>query len=274
MLDSNDLVQKVEFDRIINSMDIQKYLQRIGYTGSLKCSERVLADLHTSHVRSIPFENIDVQNNVPIILSLNALFEKVINRQRGGFCYELNYLFYGLLNNLGFEVDMISSRIYNKLGVKGPEYDHMSLVVKLKENWLVDVGFGNLFIRPIPIIDEAKCEDQGGKFKINKIEDKVYLLSVSKIENVFEKKYEFNLAPRRIEDFENQCTFKQYHPESYFVENFICTLPTLTGRKTVFNDIFRIANGAEKVEKRIENKRDLISIITSEFNIDYPKRYH
>ena len=45
------------------------------------------------YMMTVPFENINVQNQVPISVNINDLLDKVINQHRGGFCYEMNHLF-------------------------------------------------------------------------------------------------------------------------------------------------------------------------------------
>jgi len=97
--------------------------------------------LHLAHLLSAPFENLSIHWHEPIVLTDEALFQKIVLRQRGGFCYELNGLFASLLRTLGFQVEMLSAGVMNKRGEFGPEFDHMTLMVTLAERWLVDVGF-------------------------------------------------------------------------------------------------------------------------------------
>ena len=42
--------------------------------------------------------------------SSSAIFDKIVVRRRGGFCYELNGLFAGLLRELGFEVTLLAGQ--------------------------------------------------------------------------------------------------------------------------------------------------------------------
>ena len=71
-------------------MDMQAYLQRINYHGSLSPSIQTLRDLHLAHLLTVPFENLSVYYEEQIVLQDKALFDKVVSRRRGGFCYELN----------------------------------------------------------------------------------------------------------------------------------------------------------------------------------------
>src|SRR5215217_8652227 len=119
------------------------YLKRIGITNKLKPSLETLVQLQKQHLLHVPFENIDIYYGVRITLDPAALYDKIVLRNRGGYCYECNGLFHLLLQWMGFDSRMISSRVMT--GKKtGEEFDHMALIVVIEEQeWLVDVGFGH-----------------------------------------------------------------------------------------------------------------------------------
>src|SRR5688572_28698472 len=150
-------------------MDIGKYLKRIRFEGSMSSTADNLFRIHEHHVFSIPFENLSIHCGEPISLTTAELFKKVILQNRGGFCYELNFLFYELLVRTGYSCTMVSSRIYNTDGSWGPSYDHLSLIVYCDDRkWLLDVGYGDLFLRPIEIIENKVQTDGRNYFKIQK----------------------------------------------------------------------------------------------------------
>ena len=126
-------------------LDVERYLQRIGYSGSTAPTERSLRAIHRAHLISVPFENLSVRGGEPIPLDEEALFEKIVVRRRGGFCYALNGLFASLLEGLGFRV----ARLAGRVGVPGIAFDHLALRVDLERPWLADVGFGDSFLDPL-----------------------------------------------------------------------------------------------------------------------------
>ena len=248
-------------------MSLEKYIARINYTGKLSTNYTCLRDLHRCHVMSVPFENLDVQFHRKIKLDLTNLYDKVVLNSRGGFCYELNYLFYSLLSEIGFDATMISSRIFNE-GSYGPAFDHMSIVVKLDEYWLVDVGYGDLFIEPLKLYATNVQEDYFKKYRLEPLNDREFLLLESlKNRQDFTKRYILDLEPRTIDAFFDQCEYKQSSPDSYFVKNTVCTMPTKYGRKTILNDTFKIRNKDEVRETKISGNTNLLKILKDEFNI-------
>ena len=121
--------------------DAAAYLDRIGARAPERPDLPSLRRLMRSHLASVPFENLSIHLGEVIRLSDEALLGKIVDRRRGGFCYELNGAFAWLLRDLGYRVTMLGARVYGG-GQLGPPYDHMTLVVDLDEPWLVDVGFG------------------------------------------------------------------------------------------------------------------------------------
>jgi N-hydroxyarylamine O-acetyltransferase len=248
-------------------MDIKEYLSRIKFFGNIKADLNTLNQLHQNHIFYVPFENLDIQNGKKLHLEEQKLFEKIIGSKRGGFCYELNYLFFSLLIDLGFNAKMISARIFENDDF-GPEFDHMAIIVRLEnEEWLADVGFGDLFIKPLKIEPKIEQIDGGNTFKISFLNEKSYLLSKSENGNEFEKKYVFETNERRLEQFLPQCELKQKSPDSYFVQNKVCTIAHENGRKTIFNSKYIEKQHGNKTELLIENWEQEKLILEKEFGM-------
>lgn len=136
-------------------MDTSAYLHRIKFQGNTTVQASTLAALQLAHMQTIPFENLSIHYGQPIVLDIELLFHKVVNQLRGGFCYELNGLFAVLLEKLGFLVSRLSARVASSNGSYGPEFDHMLLLVHLEEDYLVDVGFGDSFLEPLRLHEQA-----------------------------------------------------------------------------------------------------------------------
>ena len=188
-------------------------LDRINYQGTPNPDLTSLFQLHECHVRSVPFENLDIQNKVAIKLDLLHLYHKVVRFKRGGFCYELNHLFYHLLKEVGFELNMVSARVFDE-NEPGPEYDHLTLIVFIaNKEWLADVGFGDLFVTPIEITKEKVQFDGRNYFKLEKMGHS-WLPWMSTDGDHYEKKYQFSTIPRDIDEFRIKQYFWGYSTES------------------------------------------------------------
>src|ERR1700692_3852675 len=112
-------------------MDLDDYLKRLSYHGSLEPTHRTLQALHEAHLLAVPFENLDIHIGRKILLDEGALWAKIVEQRRGGFCYELNSTFAWLLRTLGFQVELLSASVANEAGGFGPEFDSPKLLVSL-----------------------------------------------------------------------------------------------------------------------------------------------
>jgi len=245
-------------------MNIKSYFNRISYHGTAEVTEDVLFNLHRQHVYHVPFENLDVYFKRKFDLRLENIYRKVVDNNRGGFCYELNLLFHWLLQQLGFESRIIAARIFDEHGMPGPAFDHMAVYVRVEREYLVDVGYGDLFIAPLELRSGVQ-QDGRNLFSIEQISDQEYLLCMSTDGVSFSKRYTFSLEGVNASDFDAICMDKQTHPNSYFVKNVICTKPTHHGRVTLFNNklIERFHN--QKIETPIVNDEDLKRCVRERF---------
>jgi N-hydroxyarylamine O-acetyltransferase len=115
---------------------------------------------------SVPFENLDIALCRKIVCDEDAFLRKIVERRRGGFCYELNGAFSGLLRAIGFDVTLLSARVPREDGSDGPEFDHLTLKVDLDEPWLADVGFGDSFLEPLLLRPGAEQSQHGWTYRV------------------------------------------------------------------------------------------------------------
>ncbi|HWA35499.1 MAG TPA: arylamine N-acetyltransferase [Cyclobacteriaceae bacterium] len=247
---------------------INNYLKRINFHGKTPVGLRTLINLHEHHVFSVPFENIDIYLKRKIYLKRGDIYAKVVESHRGGFCYELNFIFSELLHELGFDTRIISCRIIND-GVAGQEFDHMAVVVSINNTkYLADVGFGELFVQPVILKVQNIQFDGRNFFKVEYGSSAgEFVLHMSDDGSDFKQIYSLNTMERRIEDFVSACDDKQTNPASYFVNNTICTLPTDTGRITLFNDKFTETIDGEKASMEVVGDESIKKCLKEKFQI-------
>ena len=128
---------------------IERYLARVGLDGG----DHSLAELQRAHVQSISYENLDIHLGREIRLDVDSLVDKMIDRRRGGYCYEQNTLYAAALEALGFTVTRCLGRVRLSDAVSPRPATHMALLV---DGLLVDVGFGAANpLGPVPLGGEA-----------------------------------------------------------------------------------------------------------------------
>lgn len=247
-------------------MDAAAYLRRIDYTGLLAPTAETLRQLHLSHLRTVPFENLSIHHGEMIVLNDEALFDKIVTRRRGGFCYELNGLFAALLKELGFEVTKLSARVVNSEDELGEEFDHMTLRVVLEENWLADVGFGDSFLEPLRLY-HADEQPQGERsYRIVKEGDQRFMQQRS-ADSEWRTQYQFSLTPYEYPDYEGMCQHHQTSPASHFTRNKICSRATKDGRITLSGMKLIETSGNARTEQLLSNDREYTEALQTHFGI-------
>lgn len=214
-------------------MLLRAYLDRIGYEGPVEPTLECLRQIHLRQVLSIPYENIDVQLGVPVDGDLERIFEKVVVRRRGGWCYELNALLGWALSEIGFNVMRGCAGVLRDLRGDTALGNHLILLVRLDQTYLVDQGLGDGIREPIPL--KAGTHRQGRlSFRLMEMSDGYWRFH----------SHSFGYPPTF--DFRDECADEallatkcaalQKSPESGFVQNLICqimapeTVTCLTGR--------------------------------------------
>ena len=252
----------------MRSMNIDAYVKRINYSGSLEPTADTLRDLQLAHLLTVPFENLSIHAGEPIVLEENALFAKIVERRRGGFCYEANGLFAGLLRALGFDVAMLGAGVANSQGEFGPNFDHMALMVTLSDRWLVDVGFGDSFLVPL-LLDSRVEQVQGTRaFKIVDHNDHLILLRRN-LDADWEPQYRFTLQPYSFADYEEMCRFHQTSPDSHFTKGRICSRATADGRVSLSEMRLITTSGPDerRDERTLKDQDEYDRVLRDQFGI-------
>ena len=258
--------------------ELQEYLARIHYSGPIEPTIDALSELHRCHMLSVPFENLSVFGKEEIFLSKDWLFDKIIRRHRGGFCFELNALFSLLLNSFGFKHEKHAGMVFSrKTGRIGPPSDHLILAVNITDcTWLSDVSFGDSYITPLRFSGSADPqEQQSGLYRIRRdgddyfVEEKIKIIVDNSGREELAKetfttdaewapRYQFDVIPRTTKDFHERLLYHQRSPESPFTHGRICTMAMPWGRVTLVGSkvITSTYLGDNKVRKETKELQD------------------
>ncbi len=235
-------------------MDTESYLDRVGYRGPLAPGFETLRALQAAHLRAVPFENLDiVPLHQPIRLDEPALWEKIVVRKRGGFCYELNGMFAWLLRQCGFRVTYLNARVFGAAGKLGIDFDHLALLVQAPgegEHWLADVGFGNSFVEPLCFSQDE--QPQGLRAYRLEVSSGGYIAWQRNYDGRWERLYYFDLTPRSFpSDYEPACAYHQRSPKSSFTRGSIISRLTDRGRVSLQQDRLIVTENGVRKERAV-----------------------
>lgn len=242
------------------------YLDRIRYTGPTTANSETLRAIHRAHMLAVPFENLDIPLKRPILVAEEAFLRKIVERRRGGFCYEINGAFAALLRELGFQVTLLSARVPRDDGSASPEFDHLTLRVDLDEPWLADVGFGDCFLEPLRLQAGVEQAQDGRHYRIVPSDESLEL-ERTELDGFWKKQYRFTLQPRRLADFAPMCHYHQTSPESPFTRKRLCTLATPDGRITLADMKLIVTQNGKKQERLLHSEEEWQATLRETFGV-------
>lgn len=249
-------------------MDLDAYLTRLGYPGSREPTLAVLRALQARHVQTVPFENLDIHLGRRIVLDETRLFDKIVNRRRGGYCYELNGLFAAALRQMGFDVNLVSAGVWDSdEGQFGPECDHLCLHVRLDGDWLADVGFGDWAREPLDLAVRGPQAPGPGRLYQVLADGDGYIAREQADGGEWRNAYRFTLQPLRLYDFTYGNHYMQTSPDTHFTQKRVCTLATPGGRLTLSDYRLIETEDGRRAERTLSGEDEWRSVLADRFGI-------
>ncbi|XP_057361242.1 arylamine N-acetyltransferase 1-like [Manis pentadactyla] len=279
-------------------MDIEAYFERIGYKSpGNKLDLRTLTDILQHHIRAIPFENLNIHCGQYMDLGLEAIFDQIVRRNRGGWCLQVNQLLYWALTTVGFDTTMLGGNVYS---IHTSKYSHAMIHLLMKvtvdgRDYIVDAGFGGSYQmwQPLELISgkdqpQVPCifclTEETGTWYLDQIRreqyipDQEFLNSDLLEKNKYRKIYSFTLVPRAIEDFESVNTYFQTHPASFFRKESFSSLQTSDGVHCLVGLIltcrtFNYRDNLDLVEFKTLNEEEVEEELKNKFNISLERKF-
>lgn len=258
----------------MRQFDLDRYCQRIMHQHEVRTTEDGLRTLHHQQLVCIPFENFDVLLGRPILLDPGSLFDKLVRRPRGGYCFELNGLFLHVLQSSGFEARPLLARVHLSGSSVIGRGHQISLVTIGGREWLTDVGFGGSNMRePIPLEIDRVNHCNGQALRLVRAEPYGTMLQVLTSDEQWLNLYSFDREYAGPGDIKYGNYYTSTHPDSIFTQDRIASLATSRGRVSLNNLSLRIVqDGRERVTELVDDHRYLDSLKTH-FGIELDASY-
>lgn len=262
-------------------MDPERYLSRIGLapTDVRDTDLATVERLQQAHLTTVPFETMAVAGYPSrsvqpegVSLDLSDMYEKIVENQRGGICYELNGLFGWLLEEYGFDVERLAARVISpESGTFGPPGGHQPLLVSLNDPYIVDVGFGGEVIRhPLPLDGTAREGPEGAWRVVESGRGDADYVAQSKgfSRDEWTDWFVFRTESRRMEYFEPACEYHNLAPDATFTDWVLASIVSDSGHKTLTPESFTEVDNGEKSERSI-SEQEWVTLLDAEFGIQY-----
>jgi N-hydroxyarylamine O-acetyltransferase len=233
-------------------IDLEGYFQRVGYTGPCTPTLATLRELHRLHPQAIPFENLDPLLGRPVLLDAGSLEGKLVQGGRGGYCFEQNLLFAGVLRALGFAVGEKTARVRWGVPEGGvtPRVHALLVVTAEGEDYLVDVGFGgNVATAPLLLSSREEQATPHEAFRL--VEDDGHLVVEAMLAGNWASLYATDLAHTVPGDYELGNWFTSAHPGSIFVNGLLAARCEPDRRYAFKNNELAVHHLNGKTEKTV-----------------------
>ncbi|MGP1665666.1 MAG: arylamine N-acetyltransferase family protein [Rhodanobacter sp.] len=258
--------------RMSSLIQLDAYLHRIGYQAAVAPDVATLRALAVAHVASIPFANLNPLMGLPVDLDLAALQQKLVNDERGGYCFEQNLLFEAMLREIGFDVSGLIARVLwgHPEDTQSPQ-SHMLLRVEVAgESWLVDVGFGGHVLTGALRL-QSDIEQATGHEPFRLIQNGAEWRMQSLGHGDWHTLYRFDLRPVAGVDYVVANHYVSTYAASRFVNNLLLGRTTTDRRLSLLNYEFTVRRLGHAPERRhLRDVAELREVMTHEFLLRLP----
>jgi N-hydroxyarylamine O-acetyltransferase len=248
-------------------VDLGAYFDRIGYDGTPRPNLDTLRALTELHPAAIPFEAIDVLLDRGIDISAEAVDAKLIERRRGGYCYEQNSLFTRVLKAIGFEVESMASHVrwMSEPGAPLPALTHRVLRVIIDGvPWLADVGFGSAVpTAPLRMDIGEPQPTRHDTYRIVRMGPQ-WLLQ-AEVEDQWRPVYSIAAEPWLEGQYEMANWYTSTHPASHFRHRLIVTRTTPGARHILADGRLTIRRPDGTTEKRLLDADQIMEALETIF---------
>lgn len=248
--------------------DPQAYLARIGIDKAEKPSPAFLDKLIYAHQHTVPFDNLDVfAKKLTPDLGIEALFDKIVVRKRGGYCFELNALFGALLKALGFDVQPCMARVLLR-PIPYPLISHRANIVTIEDKrYLADVGFGGPQPTFAPLIEDgASRTEEGQTFTLHRVAHSWWEVGYKGTKEEERAVLCICMLAVGEEDFVPLSFYQANFEGSVFRNTRMVNIKTADGALDLRNDTYTVFAGGEKTSREI-TEDELDQLLEEKFGI-------
>lgn len=245
---------------MVNSL----FRKRIGLSENEKITFEMLDSVLEKTAKTIPFENLCLLESRIRPISKENLIDKILIRQEGGLCYELNPILYYFLVENGFHATLTRGIVYHQKTQRFLPLGstHVTILVTHKDQtYLTDTGFGgNLPLKPVPLNGET-VTSANGQFRVRQVNSELgnYKLEMKLRHKHTEWETGYVLDSRRpVTDFselDEIQTIIAEHPESPFNKHPLITKRTENGSVTLTNKSFTRWEEGRNTKENIDRER-------------------
>jgi N-hydroxyarylamine O-acetyltransferase len=249
-------------------LELPAYLHRIRFDGRVRPDIATLRGIHRAHQYSIPFENLDVLLRRPVVLDLEANYDKIVCQRRGGWCYEMNGVMEWALKEIGFDVMRMSAGVMRMRAGDAQLGNHLCLLVCLEQPYFVDVGFGGSLAEPLPL-RALEREDRPYRIGLSELGDGYWRFAEIAHGDAFS--FDFRVTPADEALLAQKCRFLQTDPASPFIQNLVVQRRTADTHLSLRGRVLEAIHATRADRRLLSSADEVVATLRDTFDLDIPE---
>lgn len=263
------------------------YLARIGLAETPRADAAGLLEVQAAQRQHIPFESLSIHLGEGVACDSASVFAKLVERRRGGFCFEHNQLLADMLAAAGFDVRLLLARVLLGSPPDITPRTHCLVLVTIEgEDWIADAGFGGSYAPPMRLADgELAQSGDGARHRLRKIGEDGQLPGAWVLERIgpvdstdgrarddsnWEAQFAFDMAQVAPADMALGCHWAATHPSSRFCCFTVVSRCLPDGFVSLVDRQFsQWRKGATPERREIASPAEYRALLSAEFGLDF-----
>lgn len=279
MLQFQSIKEYINYRKVADMTKTEQFLARIGMdpkTG-VSLDYDFLGQIQSRCVCMIAYENLDILAGKPLSLEPEDLFDKIVIRGRGGYCFELNGLLTHCLREMGFRVSERFARFLRGMD-EVPMRRHRVTIVTLPEgDYLCDIGVGQIAPRLPLKVEAGLLQEQNGEIYKFERDTRHGWVLWEQYHGAWREYICFADDAVYDVDFLQPNFFCEAHPDSVFNKKPMLAIKTADGRCTIDGCTYKVFRGEEliRIEENLSAKRmeELLATVFRLKNTTVPETF-
>ena len=252
----------------LSRMQLQAYLARIGFDGAARADLETLDGIVGAHVQAIAFENIDVQLGRRLTTDPAAAFAKLVEAERGGWCYEHNGVLGAALAAIGFDVKRISAGVMRQVRGNAAMGTHLCLLVECDGPRLVDAGFGSWLGASVPL-EHGSWMQPPLPVSLATTGNGFWRLSVRQGDSAMT--YDFRTHAADEDELSALCDWQCSDPASVFVQNLAVQRRKGERYLALRGKVLSEVTTQGEVRRELASPAELVEVLRDVFGLNAPE---
>ncbi|MFI5868327.1 arylamine N-acetyltransferase [Streptomyces sp. NPDC051546] len=250
------------------------YADRIGLRMPLEPTLECLRHLHEAHLYNVPFENFSMHGNAERGLAPQTLRETIVDRRRGGICFETGRMMQWLFDECGFDYEL---RLGATVSPRGPATHQIFIVMIDGERWLFDIGYGARGPRgPVLLADGKQLTHPALSTRVSldsRASAPAWTVSIHEhAVNATEWQDIYRFVDSRVEaaDLNMAHFYTTASPDSLLNQHKVASIPTPNGRVSVRDSHLVIVADGSSTTTPVDDAAQLQELLGHHFGLSVP----